>query len=367
VSKIRVAHIVGARPQFIKMAVVSRAIAERSGNIEEVIIHTGQHYDRNMSQVFFDELDIPRPDFNLGIGHVVEKNSHGQMIGLMIQALELLFMQCPVPQHKYNPVDCIIVYGDTNTTIAGALDESIMNIPVAHVEAGLRSGNRQMPEEINRVVADAVSDFLFTPTLSAERRLMTENQYGAIYNVGDIMFDSYLHYQEQTEPTDKDYYLVTTHRQANADDLYRFRNIVDALKELATETCPVIVVTHPRTAHLWQTVLHEHFVIKPPKSYLVMQRLIRGATVVLTDSGGIQKEAYFAKTPCVTLREETEWPETGVGGFNTLAGANKDTILEAVDFASSIEEDMWFSNNKEPFGNGTAGQKIVDILIKELG
>lgn len=345
---LKVFTIVGARPQFIKLAPVSRAL--RSQGVYEVIVHTGQHYDHGMSQVFFEELGIPAPDFNLGVG----SGSHGQQTGEMLRKIEEIVLA--------EEPDWLMVYGDTNSTLAGALAASKLHVPVAHVEAGLRSFNRRMPEEINRVLTDHLSTLLFCPTATAVRNLAAEGITKGVHLVGDVMLDALLDAREraqalstildQLELKEKKYLLATVHRAENTDDPERLRAIMTALSQLA-ETEPVIFPVHPRTrkalealgfdltpvsqpptAHRPPSTVHRppssglHFIA--PLGYLDLVHLSSSARVILTDSGGLQKESFWLGVPCVTLRDETEWVEIVESGWNILAGANAAKITKCV-------------------------------------
>ncbi|HBC32303.1 MAG TPA: UDP-N-acetylglucosamine 2-epimerase (non-hydrolyzing) [Clostridiales bacterium] len=324
----KIVTIIGARPQFIKAATVSRAIAEYNNSltkgqepIEEFLVHTGQHYDENMSDVFFEELDIPQPDYHLGIGSA----SHGAQTGRMLEGIEKVLL-------KKEP-DRVLVYGDTNSTLAGALAAAKLHIPVAHVEAGLRSFNRQMPEEINRVLTDHIADMLFTPTQTAVKNLKNEGiSEEKIFLVGDVMYDAALYYGkrvteksnilEQNHLQPRQYILTTIHRAENTDDPVRLRAIFEGLSQVAEEI-PVVLPMHPRTRvalireGLYETVIRSLIVI-PPVGYLDMVMLEKNARLIATDSGGVQKEAYFYRVPCITLRGETEWVELVEAGWNVL-------------------------------------------------
>lgn len=320
--------VIGARPQFIKAATISRAIKEYNQlltadqeQIVEVLVHTGQHYDENMSDVFFEELDIPHPNYHLGIGSA----SHGAQTGRMLEEIEKVLI-------KEKP-DLVLVYGDTNSTLAGALAATKLHISVAHVEAGLRSFNRQMPEEINRVLTDHIADMLFAPTQTAVDNLRNEGiSEDKIFLVGDVMYDAALYYGgrveeksnilEQYHLQPQQYILTTIHRAENTDDPVRLRAIFEGLSEVAKET-RVVLPLHPRTKaalirdSLYETVIKSLIVI-PPVGYLDMVMLEKNARLIATDSGGVQKEAYFYRVPCVTLREETEWVELVEAGWNIL-------------------------------------------------
>jgi UDP-GlcNAc3NAcA epimerase len=364
----KILTIVGARPQFIKAAVVSRSIAKYNKEasdreqIEELLVHTGQHYDANMSDVFFREMQIPEPSYHLGIGG----GSHGAMTGRMLEALEGLLL-------KEQP-DLVLVYGDTNSTLAGALAAAKLHIPVAHVEAGLRSFNMNMPEEINRILTDRVSSWLFCPTETAVKNLEQEGatQWPGVRvcNVGDVMYDAALFYRERAKPGSvvasllnqyqDGFYLATVHRQENTDDVNRLRNIMTALDEIA-ERVPVIMPLHPRTRkYLSEAGLHlQNVCCIEPVGYFDMICLLDRCRAVFTDSGGVQKEAYFFHKPCITLRDETEWVELVEYGFNFLVGADRDRIIEAEQHFIAKERDFYINL----YGNGNAGEKIVELII----
>lgn len=315
----KVLSVVGARPQFIKAAVVSRVLRTDPA-VREVLLHTGQHYDTNMSDLFFSELDIPRPDYHLGIGG----GAHGQNTGRMLEALEKVFVS--------EQPDWVLVYGDTDSTLAGALAAVKLHIPVAHVEAGLRSFNRGMPEEINRVLTDHASDLLFTPTQTAVENLRREGiPRERIHNVGDVMYDAALYYGTKAERKSrilerldlqpKGYILATIHRAENTDDPERLENILRTLV-CVHQDVTVVLPVHPRTRARAQTYKFDHLmeeiVTIDPVGYLDMVMLEKNARLIATDSGGVQKEAYFHRIPCVTLRDETEWVELVELGWNRL-------------------------------------------------
>ena len=354
----KVATVVGARPQFIKAASVSRALEERQG-ATEVIIHTGQHYDPSMSRVFFRELGIPEPSHHLDIG----SGSHGAQTGRMLEAIEaVLVSEAP---------DLLLVYGDTNSTIAGALAAAKLHIPVAHVEAGLRSFNRSMPEEVNRILTDHASDLLFAPTEAAVRHLEHEGiETSGIHLVGDVMYDAALHYARRAgddsrilgdlrlEPAS--YVLATIHRAENTDVRTRLTAIFGGLARVAAEM-PVVVPLHPRTRRaLAQTRIDtSHLTVTEPLGYLDMIELERNARLIATDSGGVQKEAYFHRVPCVTLRDETEWVELVEHGWNTLAPPT-----DAAAVSGAILRRLNVRGREIGlYGNGTAARAIVDILL----
>ena len=363
--------IVGARPQFIKAAVISRAIEEYNQrtttkeHIEEILVHTGQHYDENMSAVFFREMQIPEPKYHLGIG----AGNHGAMTGRMLESLENLMLD--------EKPDAVLVYGDTNSTLAGALAAAKLHIPVAHVEAGLRSFNMQMPEEINRILTDRVSSWLFCPTDTAVKNLELEGAADwpgvQVHPVGDVMYDAALFYRERAvagplvsgllEQYKEDFYLATVHRQENTDDPLRLRSIMAALDEIAVRV-PVILPLHPRTRKQLTAIGLglKHVTCIEPVGYLDMITLLAHCQAVFTDSGGVQKEAFFFHKPCVTLRDETEWVELVEHGFNCLVGADQERILEAERIFI-----LKLRNFKVPlYGKGITGKIIVDILTKEV-
>lgn len=361
---LKVATVVGARPQFIKAAAVSRVIRCRS-DIVEVIIHTGQHYANNMSDIFFGELDIPTPDYNLSIGSL----SHGAQTGRMLEAIETVFA-------TLKP-DWVLVYGDTNSTLAGALAASKLHIPVAHVEAGLRSFNKRMPEEINRILVDHVSNLLFAPTPTALQHLQREGiDHSLVRLVGDVMYDAAMYYGESAERrsdvlsrlglANERYYLATIHRAENTDDIRRLRNIVEALVTVA-KTRRVVLPIHPRTreslrnANLF-TRLATHITIIEPVGYLDMIMLEKRSSLILTDSGGVQKEAYFFGIPCVTLRQETEWTELIEAGVNKLAPPeSKEKIVRAVE---AFRQTSFESRPRDLYGTGQTATDIANELIK---
>ena len=334
-KSVKIISIVGARPQFIKLVPLSKEL--RKSGFKEVIVHTGQHYDDNMSELFFKELEIPEPDYNLGIG----SGSHGEQTGKMLIAIEDILL-------KENP-DLVIIYGDTNSTLAGALASSKLHIPLAHIEAGLRSFNKNMPEEINRIVADHLSSLLFAPTETAIENLRREGIEKGVYLVGDIMFDALMHFSKISDAKSKilealnlkprEYYLATIHRAENTDSYERLKNILEALSSLDK---PVIFPVHPRTKKKVEEYNIEFLIEKiqviEPVGYLDMIQLEKNAKVILTDSGGVQKEAFWLRVPCITLRDETEWVETVRYGWNRLVGADKEKILEAVKNIKPGEE-----------------------------
>lgn len=365
----KIVTIVGARPQFVKAAVVSRAIEKYNAahpadrGIHESIIHTGQHYDENMSDIFFSQMQIPKPKHHLHIGG----KSHGAMTGQMVEKIEAVLLQ--------EKPAVLLVYGDTNSTLAGALAASKLHIPIAHVEAGLRSHNMAMPEEINRVLVDRISQWLFCPTRQAVENLMKEGYDGfssvAIENVGDVMYDAALFYQEISQTSEYieskiqqgSYYLATIHRQDNTENKTNLETLVKALGHIAAQT-KVIFPLHPRTKKYM-----EQFSIEAPQidfidpvGYFDMIGLLRHCAGVFSDSGGLQKEAYFFKKSCIVLRDQTEWTELVSGGYNKLVGAHYDRILTAENEIRIEKPDF----SRMPYGNGHAGEKIVQALVDSL-
>ncbi|MGE5424871.1 MAG: non-hydrolyzing UDP-N-acetylglucosamine 2-epimerase [Syntrophothermus sp.] len=347
----KIVTIVGARPQFIKAATISRVIAERT-DIEEVLVHTGQHYDANMSEIFFKELNIPHPGYNLGVG----SGSHAVQTAQMLTGIEEILL-------KEKP-EWTLVYGDTNSTLAGGLASVKIHVPVAHVEAGLRSFNHEMPEEINRIITDRIADLLFAPTPTAVENLKKEGLEGITAFSGDVMFDSILFYREQIKktpekyktrvPGDK-YMLATIHRAENTDHPENMRNILEAFEKSGKI---IVLPIHPRTR---KTITESYKIpnnvhIIDPVGYLEMLKLTMDAEKVLTDSGGLQKEAYFMGTPCITLRTETEWLETVHDDWNTVTGTNISAIMEAIErpFPATLQKNL--------FGDGNAAEKIVGHL-----
>jgi UDP-GlcNAc3NAcA epimerase len=360
----RLATVVGARPQFVKAAAVSRAFAER-GQIEELLIHTGQHYDANMSDVFFDELGIPPPKFHLGIG----SGGHGQQTGRMLEAVEKVLLE--------TKPDWLLIYGDTNSTVAGALAAAKLHIPIAHVEAGLRSFNRRMPEEINRVASDHLSDLLLPPTRTAVDNLTREGIVGEkVKLVGDVMYDVALASREKASSLpgglgrwnleSKEYALATIHRAENTDDPKCLAAVVGGLLRVA-EALPVVLPLHPRTRAAFArhgalpNPLPSGLRLIDPVGYLEMVLLEMHSRIVITDSGGVQKEAFFHGVPCVTLREETEWVELVEAGWNRLAPPTS-TAAVANAVESSLREPLDAAAAPKLYGDGRAALKIAEIL-----
>ncbi len=352
----RVCTIVGARPQFVKAAVVSRALAGEY--IEETLVHTGQHYDAAMSQVFFDELDIPRPDVDLGVG----SGSHARQTGEMMIRLEQFLLEGPLP-------DQVLVYGDTNSTLAGALVAAKLNVPLAHVEAGLRSFNRVMPEEVNRIVTDRLSQLLFCPSETAILNLRAEGAAEGVHFTGDVMYDALRHYREaalEKHPLETlapylhgAFYLATVHRAENTDSPERLGQVLRILGGL---DLPVVWPLHPRTRSRiaqFGLDLPERIHAMPPAGYLAMLSLLDGAARVLTDSGGLQKEAFWMERPCVTLRTETEWVETLLDGWNRVTDLDE----QAVHAALQVDPD---APPKPCYGDGHAAAHIASLLARHM-
>ncbi|MFY7989890.1 MAG: non-hydrolyzing UDP-N-acetylglucosamine 2-epimerase [Fluviicola sp.] len=348
----KIVTILGARPQFIKAAAVSSVFADF---FEEIIVHTGQHYDANMSDVFFDELGIPHPKYHLNVG----SGSHGAMTGAMLVAIEEVLLE--------EEPDYVMVYGDTNSTLAGALAASKLLISVIHVEAGLRSFNMAMPEEQNRILTDHISNLLFVPTQTAIDNLVREGITKGVHNVGDVMFDGILHFSKiaaeksailaQLGVSENEYLLCTIHRAENTNDISRLKGIVKGLNDSKE---PIILPLHPRTQKYlndYEIALGENIRVIEPVGYLDMVRLETGAKKIVTDSGGVQKEAFFLGKPCITMRDETEWVETVENGWNVIVGANAEKITHAINSFEPTEE------RKNYFGNGTAARQMADLIL----
>jgi UDP-GlcNAc3NAcA epimerase len=378
--KIKLLNIVGARPQIIKSSAISRAISTGySGEINEVTVHTGQHYDKELSEVFFDELEIPKPDFNLGVGSA----HHGRQTSLMITGIEdVLLSEKP---------DCVLLYGDTNSTLAGALAAAKLHFPVVHIEAGLRSFNKSMPEEINRIMSDHSSTLLFAPTNAAFKNLMNEGfrpengppytiDNPKIYLTGDIMYDNSLHFAELAERKknnllenlllDRDkFILVTIHREINTDDKNRLEAIMTSLRNLSEEySMPFLMPCHPRTmnslksglGNLFDELQKCHYLkIIPPVSYLEMTLLEKTCRMIMTDSGGVQKESHFFRKPCIVLRKETEWIELVTNGTVKLADADPEHISKEFACFMNLENELQYPGF---YGDG----KTAEFILKEI-
>ena len=379
---IKLLNIVGARPQIIKASAISRAIRTHYlKDITEIIVHTGQHYDKEMSDVFFDELEIHKPQYNLGVGSA----GHGRQTSMMITGIEEVLL-------KEKP-DCVLLYGDTNSTLAGALAASKLHFPVIHIEAGLRSFNKTMPEELNRIMSDHSSTLLFAPTNAAFKNLMSEGfrpensppytiDNPKIYLTGDIMYDNTLFFAglaekkkatflEQMSLVRNSYILVTIHRDTNTDDIVRLKEIITTLKTLAEEKDIILVMPlHPRTIVSLKTRLksfydelinYRHIMIIPPVSFLEMILLEKNCRMIVTDSGGVQKESHFFRKPCIVLRKETEWIELVKNGTAKLVGADPDRIrhefLYFMDSHSDLEYPGFYGDGK------TAEFILTEILL----
>lgn len=359
----KIVTVVGARPQFVKAAAVSRVIREQH---TEILVHTGQHYDNNMSEIFFEELHIPKPDVNLGVG----SGTHARQTAEMMVGIEdILLREKP---------DYLMVYGDTNSTLAGALAASKIHVPIIHVEAGLRSYNMRMPEEQNRVLTDRISAILFCPTDVAVQNLRKESITEGVYNVGDVMCDAVLYYSRLLDQKTEEYYfshlegiygkvnpvnewyLATVHRAENTDSVEKVRGVLEAFERL---DAPVIFPVHPRTKGLVNSLYEEHgyknILFVQPMGYLDMLYFVKHAKKAVTDSGGLQKETYILGTPCVTVRDQTEWVETLIGNHNILAKPDADDIVKKV-MNTVIDTE----NKKDYYGTGCAARKICELISK---
>ena len=357
----KIITIIGARPQFIKAATVSRVIRTRD-DVKEIIIHTGQHYDANMSEIFFTELEIPEPDYNLGIGGQL----HGQMTGRQLEAIEQVLI--------YEKADLVLVYGDTNSTLAGALAAAKLKIPVVHVEAGLRSYNKEMPEELNRILTDHLAELLFDPTQTAVDNLIDEGLQGEKVRMpGDVMYDAALFYAEKAEGKkalldeigvqSKSYVLATIHRAENTDDEYRLKWIVEQIIKVSKKI-QVVLPIHPRTRkalanHGLLEAVEKSVLTINPVGYLEMVLLEKHARIIVTDSGGVQKEAYFHHVPCITLRNETEWVELINNGSNRLCEFSEDNLLNMI----RIEYEK-IKTDYSLYGKGNEAEVIVDEIFQ---
>ncbi len=349
----RLASIVGARPQFIKAALLSRELRKEN---EEILIHTGQHYDYELSKIFFSQMEIPEPDYNLGAG----SGSHSQQTARMLIRIERVLLEIKP--------DLVIVYGDTNTTLAGALVSAKLKIPLAHIEAGLRSFILRMPEEINRRITDHISSLLFCPTKRAVENLRREGIRDGVYEVGDVMYDALLYYLPLAEESShiletlklepKGYSLITIHREENTENLENLKSIVEIIESIPH---PLVFPVHPRTHNALKELglgfKNPYLKITEPVSYLDMLNLEKNARFILTDSGGVQKEACWLRVPCLTLREETEWPETIITGWNVLVGRDKERVKRVIDKGFKPSTDA-----SPLFGNGKTSKRIAQIL-----
>ncbi|ACN98202.1 UDP-N-acetylglucosamine 2-epimerase [Sulfurihydrogenibium azorense Az-Fu1] len=359
----KIISIVGTRPQFIKAALVSKKLREKG--VKEILVHTGQHYDFNMSDVFFKELGLPEPDYYLGIG----SGNHGEQTGKMLIEIEKVLL-------KEKP-DIVIVYGDTNSTLAGALAAAKLHIPVAHVEAGLRSYNKKMPEEINRVLTDHISTWLFTPTKTAVENLHKEGISKGVYQVGDVMFDIALESINRVDEEKvlskyglkpKEFILATIHRAENTDFRENLINIWEALNEIASYGYRIIFPTHPRTkkalneAGININFKNENLLLIEPVSYFEMLALEKNAKLIITDSGGVQKEGYFWETPCVIPRNETEWIELVKIEFNKLAGNKAEAIVKYS--LEVLNGEKQYNIIEHLYGKGDASDKIIEVLTQ---
>ncbi len=357
----KIVTILGARPQFVKAAVLSRVISDKD-EIEEIIIHTGQHYDSNMSDVFFDEMDISKPKYNLDINGL----GHGAMTGQMLEKIEKILMG--------EKPDAVVIYGDTNSTIAGALAAKKIDIKVIHIEAGLRSFNMQMPEEINRILTDRISDLLLCPTDTAIKNLEKEgfdNLDIQVVKSGDIMKDAVAFYSKDSAKRssvikdlkleNKEFVLATIHRQENTDDLSKLKSIFEGLEEVSKEM-EVVIPLHPRTKNILEkNDLKYNITFIDPVGYFDMLELLKNCKMVVTDSGGLQKEAFFNKKYCIIIREETEWVELVENGFAKIVGHNKEEILHAVQYFKNKQSDF----DIHLYGN-EVGLKIYSEIINLL-
>ncbi|MEP1307756.1 MAG: UDP-N-acetylglucosamine 2-epimerase (non-hydrolyzing) [Balneola sp.] len=343
--------IVGARPQFVKAAVVSNALSK--AGISEQIIHTGQHYDDAMSTVFWKELGIPAPSINLGVG----SETHGKQTGIMLQKIEAFILNAD------QKPSALLVYGDTNSTLAGAIVASKLHIPVVHVESGLRSFNKEMPEEINRIMTDHVSDLLFCSSNIGVKQLEKEGITKGVHNVGDVMYDAVLTFSkiasekislsDITDLQSDDFALATIHRPSNTDKLNNLRSILSAFSQM---NIPIIWPVHPRNkSRLKDQIIPDNLKLIDPVSYFEMMVLLKNCSKVFTDSGGLQKEAYWMKKKCITLRNETEWVETLDSNWNSLVGPDTKKIIAAY---GSEPTSKW----QKLYGDGNASEKIALVI-----
>ena len=358
----KISLIIGARPQFIKLAPLYSKLKQ---NNELILVHTGQHFDKNMSEIFFDELGLPTPEYNFNI----HDGTHGEQTAKMLMALEKNFLE--------TKPDLVMVFGDTNSTLAGALAASKLHIPVAHIEAGLRSFDRKMPEEVNRVLTDHISSYLFVPTQTGVDNLKNEGITERVYLTGDIMYDAVLHFSEIAKKESKilddlglepgKYHLATIHRPSNTDNYQNLRSIFNALEK---SSLPVVLPLHPRTkkalVHIAQTGSSAQLKLIPPCSYLDMLMLSINAKKIITDSGGLQKEAYYLKKPCVTVRDTTEWVETLENNWNILALDKADEVDEK-KLIEYIEKEQKTGEWNQFFGDGKTVEKIIFTLREHGG
>ena len=375
----KVVTIIGARPQIIKASALSRAIRKFSGRIEEIIIHTGQHYDANMSEVFIREMDVPSQNYNLGVG----SSTHAKQTALIMQGIEEILL-------KEKP-DATIVFGDTNSTLAGSVASAKLHIPVVHIEAGLRSFNKSMPEEINRICCDHVSTLLFAPTATAIRNLEKESlvnhasgisiDHPGVYLSGDVMYDNSLHFSavaekstdilERLKLTKNNFFLVTIHRESNTDNRDILESLLKAFVSAAIKyNMPVVLPLHPRTRKMVSDLspdlkdkITRHITTIDPVSFLEMMRLESACRIIMTDSGGVQKEAYFMKKPCIILREETEWVELVESGHAKLAGTSEQKIFEGIAYFMDHQQTEF----PEFYGNGKAAEFICEKMLQVFG
>jgi UDP-GlcNAc3NAcA epimerase len=353
----KILTVIGARPQFIKAAAFSHAL-KSNDLIEEVIVHTGQHYDKNMSEVFFNQLQIPMPNYRLESGG----KTHGAMTAYQLAEIEKILL-------KETP-NCLVLFGDTNSTLSGALAASKLRIPIVHIEAGLRSFNNKMPEEINRIITDRLSQFLFCPSQDAQENLINEGYQNfdiEIHIVGDIMLDAIKLFIENLEiktPYNHPFIVCTIHRQENTDESHRLIQIIEGLNEIA-KTIKIIFPIHPRTQKKiddLQIVLNNNLILTEPKSYIDFLTHVKYSELVITDSGGLQKESYFMKKNCLVIREETEWNELISHNFNTLCGFKKENIIKNFQNRSMMNNNFELSL----YGDGTAANQIIKIISDKL-
>lgn len=357
----KIVTVIGARPQFIKAAPVSKAIASHSV-LKEIIVHTGQHYDQEMSEVFFKELEIPSPEYNLDVG----SGSHAYQTAEIMKKLEPILIE--------EKPHLLLIYGDTNSTLAAALTGAKLHIPIAHVEAGLRSFNMRMPEEINRIIADRLSTVLFAPTTTAVENLTKEGISKGVYKTGDVMYDVALHYTPRAQEKSKilkkldikskEYILATVHRAENTDDQSRLKSIFTAFYEMSNKI-QIVLPLHPRTRKMIKMFEIEHLlnscIVIDPVGFLDMICLEHNAKLIMTDSGGIQKEAYFHKVPCITLREETEWIETVEAGWNMIVDlSDTQNIIDSVHAMNHFKKEL---KNINEYGNGKASEIITQLIL----